>query len=408
MTMERLDKNFLWLSAANIIGSFFNIIIFIYLARVLGAESFGYLSYATTIVLYLFNFVDLGLSTYGTREVAKDRSRLSELVSNILSFKFALAFVLFFVFAAIVSLTSQPLLIKVLLCEVALTLFTASLAAEWAFQGLEKMHMIFVSLAATSFLQLCLNLAFVRGPQDLLNAPIVSFIAPIPVIALFLIMLSFRPRVRRMETASIKKYLSSALAIWAISAFVQIYNNMDIVMLGFFRSPEEVGYFTVARRVIGGAGLVMMVLAGAAMPHLSASFIRDKAKFRSATSKFLKLSLFAIIILFVPVMIFAKKIISMTVGAQYLPAAEPVQLMMVAVIFIMFNLPFSTGLIAAGFERDVLKQAAASAALSIFSNFILTPKYGMIGASISFILAEGLALSWILCLYNIKIRKGGV
>lgn len=197
MTMERLDKNFLWLSAANIIGSFFNILIFVYLARVLGAESFGYLSYAITIVLYLFNFVDLGLSTYGTREVAKCPSRLSELVSNILSFKFSLAIVLYFVFAAVVSFTSLPILIKVLMCGVALTLFTSSLATEWAFQGMEKMHMIFASLVTTAFLQLCLTCAFVRGPHDILNAPLVSFIAPIPIVVIFLIMLSFRPRDRK-------------------------------------------------------------------------------------------------------------------------------------------------------------------------------------------------------------------
>ena len=75
-------------------------------------------------------------------------------------------------------------------------------------------------------------------------------------------------------------------------------------------------------------------------------------------------------------------------------------------MIILFNLPFSTGLIASGFEKDVLKQAFASAVLSISSNFILMPKYGMLGGSISFVLAESLALVWILYLYRNKIKKG--
>lgn len=388
------------------LASVFNVTLFIYMARALGVESFGYLSYATTFVLYLFNFIDLGLSTYGTREVAKDRSRLSEYVSNILSFKLLLSIAIFSVFVLGVWLSPQIFLIKALMIELALLLFISSLATEWAFQGMEKMHMVFASLVTTAFLQLLLTVIFVKGPQDVLKAPIASLAASIPILILFLTILGFRMKIRSLDVGSIKTYLSSSLAIWAISAFAQVYNSLDIVMLGFFRPPEDVGYFTVARRFVGGSALVIMVLATAVMPHLSAAFVRDKARFHAATVKFFKIGVFVILSIFLPLIMFAKPIISLMVGAQYAQAAPPLQIMMAALILVMFNVPFSTGLIAAGFEKSVLKQAFSSAALSIVSNFILMPKYGMIGASVSFVLAESLALIWILCLYRSKIRKG--
>jgi O-antigen/teichoic acid export membrane protein len=80
--VERLEKNFIWMAAANIIGSFFSIMLFVYLARALKVEAFGTLSYAHSVIFYILNFVDLGLSTYGIREVAKDRARVSEYVSE--------------------------------------------------------------------------------------------------------------------------------------------------------------------------------------------------------------------------------------------------------------------------------------------------------------------------------------
>ncbi len=404
--MEKLEKNFLWLSAANVTASFFGIILFIYLARVLQAESFGYLSYATTFVFYLLNFTDFGLSTYGIREIAKDKARVREYVSNIISFKIIIATILFTCFIIAVSLSFQSQLLKVLMAEAALLIFTSALATEWVFQGAEKMHMVFISLATTSFLQLVLSYIFVKGPADILKVPLITFLGTLPIIVIFLRRLHFKLCLGYLDLGRIKAYLASSIAIWAISVFAQTYNGLDIVILGLFRRPEEVGCFTIARRAIGGAALLMVVLANAVLPHLSSHFSKNTEQFNSATKKFLRLSIGVMVLVFLPIILFSKEFIEITVGSQYIPAAIPLKIMAMSLVLVLFNLPYSTGLIAAGLEREVLKQAVASAALSIISNFILIPRYGMIGAAISFFLAESLALAWILHVYRNKIEGG--
>jgi len=75
------------MGAANIISTIFGAIFIIYLARVLQPQALGYFSYAFTLVFFLANFIDLGLSTYGVREVAKDKGRVSEYASEIISFR---------------------------------------------------------------------------------------------------------------------------------------------------------------------------------------------------------------------------------------------------------------------------------------------------------------------------------
>lgn len=378
--------------------------LFIYLARVLEAENFGYLSYASALVFYLFNFIDLGLSTYGIREIARDKLAASEYVSNIVSFKMILAVILFTGFALISFLTHQVALVRILMLELSLMFFASAFASEWAFQGLEKMYMVFVSLGATSFLQLVLNVILVKCPGDILKVPLINFLASIPVIIFFLSRLKFRPRLFTLDLKKIRLYLSSSIVIWAISIFAQVYNGLDIAILGFFRPPQEVGYFSVARRIVGGVTLLMTFLASAVLPHLSRAFKDDMPGFRQGTRKFLKMSGIILLLVFVPVILFSSRIISLTVGSEYLPASMPLKIMMMAIIMVTFNLPYSTGLIAARMERDVLKQACASAALSLFLNFLLIPRYGMIGASVSFLFAELLALVWILWVYNTRIR----
>jgi O-antigen/teichoic acid export membrane protein len=398
--VERLEKNFIWMAAANIIGSLFSVTLFIYLARTLRAEAFGTVSYAHSFIFYLLNFVDLGLSTYGIREIAKDRARVSEYVCEIVSFKLLIAGSLFIVLMAATFLSCPSENFRMVMFGASLLLFVSALSTEWAYQGQEKMHMVFVSFVTTTLLQFLMIWAFVKGPLDILKATPVYSLAAFLIPILFLIHFRYKPKLDFTYLKQIKRYLASSLIIWLIAIFAQVYNGLDIVLLGLFKGPEEVGYFTIARRAIGGSTLLMVFLANALLPRLSATFSNDVSQFNSATGKFLKISLFLTVFVFLPLIALSDHIITFALGGEYLPACVPFKIMGLGLIIVMFNLPYSTGLIAAGKEREVLKQVLASACLSVTLNVFLMPKYGMTGAAISFLSAEILAIICILRAYR--------
>jgi len=398
--VERLEKNFMWMAAANILSSLFSITLFIYLARTLRAEAFGMVSYAHSFIFYLLNFVDLGLSTYGIREIAKNKTRVSEYVSEIVSFKLLIASSLFIVLMSAIFLFSPSASFSIIMLGASLLLFVSALSTEWAYKGQEKMHMVFISFVTTTLLQFLMVWAFVKAPDDILKATPVYSLAAFLVPILFLIHFKYRPKLDFIYLKQIKRYLASSLIIWLIAIFAQVYNGLDIVLLGLFKSPEEVGYFTIARRAIGGSTLLMVFLANALLPRLSATFSNDVRQFNSATGKFLKISLSLTMLVFLPIIVFSDRIISFALGSEYLPACVPFKIMGFGLIMILFNLPYSTGLVAAGKEKEVLKQVLASAFLSVILNIFLMPKYGMIGAAISFLCAEILAIILILRAYR--------
>lgn len=391
------------MAAANIASSLFNIIIFIYLARVLLPEALGAFSYAFTVVFFAANFIDLGLSTYGMREIARHRERFSAYISEIITFRVLAALALCLLTAALSFIIPAPMRLRLLIIESSLMLIGIAFASEWAFQGMEKMKYVFISFAGTSCLQLCLMLLFVRSPEDVFRVPILYFVAMIPVTVLYLRKLDFSFQLDRSDFANMFSHLSGAFVIWSISICAQVYNNLDVVILGFFRNIEEVGYFTITRRFIGGGAVLLVFLAGAVFPRLSVCYKSDPVQFKSATRSFLKLAAFIAVFAVMPVILASDQLIRLTVGAEYLPASIPLKIMAIGLLCILFNLPHSTGLIACGYEKDVLKQAVASACLSIAANLALVPAYGMLGAAVSFVLAEALALVWILHLYHKRI-----
>jgi O-antigen/teichoic acid export membrane protein len=402
--MEKLSKNMIWMAASNITASAIGAVLLIYLARTLLPEAFGYLSYALTIVFFLINFVDLGLSTFGAREVAKARMRAPVYVSEIVSFRLIIACILSVIFIVAVyfwaGLAGRA---RLILLEAALIFFVYALATEWAFQGLERMHMIFISLATTSLLQLGLALSFVKGPQDAWKVPLIYFIAAMPIAVIYLSHFKFKAKIGASDINSMGAYLSSSVIIWAIALFAQVYNSLDVFILGFFRSFEEVGYYTVARRAIGAATILAVFLANALLPRLSSVFSKDMAHFRDATRRFLVLSACMTFFVFLPVLFFARELILAAFGSAYLAVATPLKIMILGLILVVFNMPYSTGLLAAGMEKQILKQTAFCASLSVMLNMVLMSRFGMTGAAVTFFIVEAVALAWILWVYRKRI-----
>ncbi|MDP3142626.1 MAG: flippase [Candidatus Omnitrophota bacterium] len=403
--MKKLTQNFIWMGSANAISGVINVLLYVYLARLLGAERFGRFSFVQVIVLYMFSFIDLGLSTFGIREIAKHKSAVSDYVSNIVSLRFFIAAALYSLLAIFAVFSKQLWEVKIIMIIMPLWFFTFAFATEWAFQGLEKMYMVFISLVTTSALQFFFIWLLVKGPHYFFSVPSILFVATLPIIIIYLWLLKFRFKIKTLDLEILKVYFSSALIIWAISLFAQIYNGFDVIMMGWMRPASEVGYFTVARRFIGGITFFSIFLANAALPRYAATLRDGLDKFKVNTRQFLGVvGLIGAILLIL--VLFSKKLIVFAVGSEYLAASMSFNILMLGAVFVLLNLPFSTALIAAGLEKDVLWQVIASAVLNVGLNFYLIPKWGMEGASLSFVYAEALAVTWVVWLYRNKIELG--
>ena len=289
--MEKLSKNFIWMAAAHVAGSLFSALAGIYLARILMPEALGYLSYIFTPIFFCANFIDMGLSTYGVRAIASSKVYFLDYVSEIVSFRLIVAGVLCAAFVLATFLLPKMSLLRILMIEGSLLLFVWALAVEWAFQSVEKMHMVFASYAITGFLQLAMVYTFVKSPKDLLIVPALYIIAAFPITAAFLYRVRFKFKISTESFKKVGFYLSGSLVIWSISVFAQVYNSLDVFMLGLFRPIGEVGYFTIARRIVGGCVLFLIFLANAVLPRLSSTFAsKDAREFRRTIRKFFEIS----------------------------------------------------------------------------------------------------------------------
>lgn len=91
MAIDRKQKsigiNVIWNGILSLSSILFPIITFPYITRVLGVETNGAISFATSVVNYFALFATLGLSSYGVKacaQVKDDKDQLSRVTQELL------------------------------------------------------------------------------------------------------------------------------------------------------------------------------------------------------------------------------------------------------------------------------------------------------------------------------------
>jgi O-antigen/teichoic acid export membrane protein len=396
-TTKRIAKNLVWLLGGNITSGSLIFLMYVFLARVLGAAAFGLLSFAQAFTSYLVLLVDSGLSLFGMNEIARDKTMAGHLALNIFAVRLLIAVTVYLISALLIMILPVASQLKPLFLLTFIFIFYRAMNADWVFQGLEQMEYITVGKMAYALLAGGLVLLLVRCPADLLRAAGIISLIGLLVSSLMLAFLFKRPLPLNFHWLVPGKwfaYFLTALPLGASLAMIQIYNNLDTVMLGFLDRPEMVGYYNAAYKIFYvGVGLFYTWLS-TAMPVVSARFQADKESAQRFLQKFLRLTLLFIVPLVLLIFLAAPTIISLVFGAQYDQAVLGLRILCWTLLPIALGSTYGVLiLIPSGKYNLFLLAAVAGALVNIVLNFILIPVFSFYGAAYATVLAELAALA---------------
>ena len=138
--IKSIFANTSWLSVSQTITSFCAFLWTIIIARYLGVSDYGIVSFAISFTAISVIFMDLGMSTYTTREVAKHKDLLHKYVNNIFLFKIILAIFLFFVSLLILYLMKYPstTILVTMIFTVEISIMSMTVFLNGVFQAFEK------------------------------------------------------------------------------------------------------------------------------------------------------------------------------------------------------------------------------------------------------------------------------
>ena len=203
-----------------------------------------------------------------------------------------------------------------------------------------------------------------------------------------------------------REWIAAAFPLALANGLQLISDNASVILLGSFRTTEEVGIYKVAVTgtvlVIFGLQAIGMVVA----PHFSWLYAKqDMTRLQrlvTVSSRYIFLLALPFFFVF---MFFGNVVLDTIFGKKYLPGVAPLAILAVGQLVNAMLGPVSSLLTMTGFERDMARSVAIATALNVVLGVALIPQFGMIGAAIA---STATTITWNFHMWFTVRRKIGI
>ena len=139
---HRLAVNFLFLSAGEFTAKLLTFACFTYLARTLGPTAYGAIEFTLAVMVFFTMPADLGLGTYGAREIARHPADARRLLREITGLRLVLSLCSMLLLAVFILLLRKSLEQKILLALYGVSLLGTPFMLGWFFQAHDRMRWV--------------------------------------------------------------------------------------------------------------------------------------------------------------------------------------------------------------------------------------------------------------------------
>lgn len=383
-----LASNFGYLSLLQIAGYIFPLITMPYLARVVGAEGFGKIAFASAIIVWVQTISDWGFNLTATRDVAQHRED-KEVVSRIFSNVF---WARCFLTLAVGILLAILILIVPYLRENALIIFVTFLLVpghilfpEWFFQALEKMkYTTIFNLLIKLFFTIAVFI-FIRDKEDYFIQPLLTSAGYLlcGICAFYLILKKWGFRLFKPNWTDVFSTIKKSTDVFLNNLMPNLYNSFSIMLLGFFCGSVANGIYDGGNKFPTIFYQLQSVLSRCFFPFLS----RRPNKHHIYARLNIGISLLGVLLLIVC----APWIIRWILGPEFEQSVGVMRILSCSIVFLAMSYTYGTNyLIILHKEKQLRNLTIVASLIGMCAAIPLVYYFSYIGAAITVLLCRGL------------------
>lgn len=274
-----LKKNFIYNTFYQIFVIIIPIVTVPYISRILGPDGVGLYSYTASYAQYFSLFGMIGISLYGSRQIAytkSNKNKLSKEFWNIYGLQFITTVISFIVYiVSFCVLNNNDRLIYLIQSIIVLsTVFDIS----WFFIGYEDMKSVVIRNTIVKILGVICIFIFVKDQTDVWKY--VFIMAGSSFLGQVIMWLNLKDKVSFYipKINDSMKHLKPALALFISQLAIQIYTLLDKTMLGYMVGIAEVGLYENSQKTIKLALTLITSLGVVMLPRISALYSEGNIK----------------------------------------------------------------------------------------------------------------------------------
>lgn len=365
------------------------------IARILGPEGRGAYAAAMAVVGIGVQFGNLGLHASNTYYVSHDRTLLSQLVSNTLVISLGLgglgvsiAWLVFFIWPSIAPLQGYLLVFALLWIPIGL----ADLLLQNLLLGIYEIRIYNIIALLTKILAATLLIGVILINRSSVEIVFITgFIAALVSCVWTLSRLvanGSQPTLPSLEIFyrgiryGFKAYLAAFFGFMVL--------RVDLLMVKQMLGVELAGYYSIAANMIDMIYMLPVVAGTLLFPKLSAMSSEHEKWFLTKNIAVGVTLGVSILVLFAGIL--AKPVVLLLYGQEFLPSVPAFIYLLPAIVAMSINTIFMNYFAALGMPMITVYSPGVAALANILLNLWLIPAYGIIGASISSVVAYFLML----------------
>lgn len=411
--IERIVKGGTVVFIMIVLGTILGYLFRLYLSRLMTVEEFGLFYSVLTFIGLLIMIGTFGLGSSLIKHIPEFivKKRMDNVKSGII-YVILLQAIIMLVLTAIIFLLSDFLATEYF--------GNPNASVVLKLLSVYAVFSVFLNTTSTSFTGLgrVINFSSISPTQTFLALMIVFFIGANAVNAsyayLFSSMITFivffflltRATGMLKSKLTVDKNLAKKIFLFSVPLFFLsimdiLINSADTLILTYFRTLEEVGFYQAAlptsRLLLVFYSSIILII----FPMFSEMRARNKGKDISITLSIVLKYVLILLMPFVLILIsFPDIVIRMLFGSKYLPAAPALQILSASVVFLSLYSIISTVFVSIGKVGIVMKITFLITLLNIVLNIVLIPFLGIVGASLASL--SSFLIAFILYFYFIE------
>lgn len=391
MKGKQVFQNAKWIIFCKIIQSLLQLIIGMITARYLGPSNYGLINYASSVVSFVVPIMQLGLTSTLVQELIEDPQKEGEILGTAVLMELLSSTVCFLCVGMFVLVANRGEKTTILVCVLyCISLFVRAfeLFQCWFQYKLLSKYPSLVCLGAYLIVSIYKIYILVTGKSIFWFAIVNSIDYFVIGIALIIIYVRLGGQRLTFSQNTARKIFSRSKYYILASMMVVVFQNTDHIMLKLMSGDVENGYYTAAITSATVLQFVYTAIIESARPLILSCKRQGLRDYEKNISRLYCITIYMALIQSLGFTIFAKIIVLILYGRDYLPAVPVLQTLVWYSAFSYMGTVRNVWILAEEKQQYLWKVNLYGAIFNVIFNTLLIPVLGATGAALASLLTQ--------------------
>ncbi|MDP7978343.1 flippase [Bacillus sp. WLY-B-L8] len=406
---SKIFTNTVWLLFDKIFRFFTNFIISIWIARFLGPDNFGILSYAQAFTTLFMYFATLGLDNIVIRNIVNKSMDTNTVLGSAFVLKIAGGIITFFTINVVYFLMAKELSTTFWLIVIISfgMIFQCFDTIGFWYQAQVKSKKFIIAKDIALAISTILKILLIISKGSLITFAFFSVLEVL--IGGFLLVLIYRRdgeslRKWKYESETAKRLLKDSWPLIFSGMAIMIYMRIDQIMIQKFLGSAAVGVYTAATKLSESWYFIPTAIAASTFPSIIEAKKVSESLYYEKLKKLLLILVAMAYAVSIVITFSADYIINLFYGIEYQESAMVLTIHIWASAFVFVQIATGSWFINENLQLMAFYRNFIGAIGNILLNLYTIPKYGIVGAAIGTIVSYALVVVFPM-LYSPSYRK---